>query len=340
MKVHINARSGLGDTVYFLSIVQSLVRKYPDIEISIICWNSGMELYSGIKAITKLVNANDFINFMGRQWDVGSVQSEKFFGQSIGRVDYYIDLQPKESYQQENLAVSADKRIAVNPDDRFKDKYDYVISTIGGEHILDTYRKMLTKVFDVDEFVEPGNIPCSEQIKSKVDKIFTLVSKNNRPIVCIHPGAKSKEKLWDILKWGDLVNWLIDVKKIQPILIGSSTRFAGKLPILDIPSAEAIHRLSFDRAFNLSGQTESVLLLSEFIRQSKLYIGLDTGPTHIASVLKIPTLELFKKESDLQFDTWQIRGDKVKVIGTDNMSEIKTEEVIKILSQWSVFNDI
>ncbi len=340
MRIHINARAGLGDSVYFLSILQSLVRKYPDIDISIICWNSGMEMYSAIEAISKLVNANEFIDFMGVNWKAGSDKSNKFFGQSIGKVDFYIDLQPKESYQQENRAVSAEKRVALNPDDQFKDEYDLSISTEFGEHILDTYRRMLTEVFGVDEFVEPGDIPCTAQIKSKIDKIVALVSKASKPVVCIHPGAKSKEKLWDVLKWGDVVNWLIDEKKFQPVLIGSSIRFAGKLPILDIPSAEAIQRLSFDRAFNFAGQIDSVLMLTELIRKSKLYIGLDTGPTHIASVLKIPTLELFKKENNLQFETWKIRGENTKIIATDSMSEINSNDLITSLSQWQLFNDI
>ncbi|MCD6459705.1 glycosyltransferase family 9 protein [bacterium] len=342
MKIHINARAGLGDTVYFISIVQTLFKHIQNLKISIICWNAGVELYSSIHQNIKIINANEFISFMSNaNWDEASPKAKSFFNDTIGQSDFYIDLQPLPNYKKETLSVNTKSKIAINPHPDMRCLYDKTISSANGEHILSTYRKMLTSIFNIDDCIEPGNYQGTDEMKTKIDKIISLIKKDKKsPLLCIHPGAKKLDKLWTVLKWGRLINYLIDNYNFKAILIGSSLRFTGKTPILDIPSCDAIQRLTFDRAFNLAGQTNNILLLTELIRKCSLYIGLDTGPTHIASTSGIPTFELFKKESEEQFNTWKAWGKNVTIYDVDDMDDIFTEQAVKKLENWNVFQQL
>ncbi len=335
MKIHINARAGLGDTVYFFSIIQTLLRSIENVEISVICWNAAQELFASQLPLRQIINANDLVNVMGKGWSHTSPRAKKMFADKIGEVDYYIDLQPNQSYMNEVLSINAETRVAINPETSMAQHYDICIQTVSDEHILTTYRRMLSEVFDIKEYVAPGQFASIPELGAKIDQIVSLLLKNEkRPVVCIHPGAKGLEKLWDVLNWGRVVNWLIEERNFQPILLGSSLRFAGMVPILDIPSAQAIQLLSFDKAFDMAGKTDSVLFLVEVIRRAHLYIGLDTGPTHIAAVCGVPTLELFRRESPAQYAAWRAWGDNVRTIVADSMDQINVEQVIDQLQDW------
>jgi ADP-heptose:LPS heptosyltransferase len=335
MRIHINARTGLGDSVYFLSILQTITRVYPDAEISLICWNVGEQLYMTVPAIKNIINANDVLKQLGAKWTAQTPKAQSFFKERIGAVDYYIDLQPAPNYGAELALVPAEKRVAVNPDPAVSGNYDVIIQTAQDEQIILTYRRMLNEVFGITEYAEVGDIPVPQELKDKAAKVVDLISrKGSRRLAGVHPGAKAHEKLWDVFKWGKVVNYLIDAG-FQPVLFGSNLRMSGQLPILDVPFAEAIHRLSFDRAFNMAGQTEHVLILAALIGHLSLYIGLDTGPTHIASVCGIPTLELFWKQSDHQFATWKAYGSSVQCIASADMRAITAEQVVDLLAGWN-----
>lgn len=341
MKIHINARSGLGDAVYFLSIARTLARHIHPLEMSVIAWNAGVELYGTIPSVTTLINANDLINILGNKWDKTSAKAMMFFEKNIGKPDYYIDLQPHTGYLNENQILDARTKIAINPTSEMHPFYDTVIKTNSGEHILHTYQRMLCEVFNIRDYEPTGNFSTPDFAHETAEKVISVIRQNmKRPLAFIHPGAKAHKKLWNVLNWGVVVNWLIDKKQFQPVLLGSSLRLSGQVPILDIPSAESIQRLSFDRCVYLAGKTDRIPVLTSLISYAHLYIGLDTGPTHIAAVSGIPTLELFWKESNNQFHTWKACGPSVRYIAADSMQDITAEMVINELESWDGFKNI
>ena len=192
MKIHINARAGLGDTVYFLSIVQTLFKHINPLNVSITCWNAGVELYNSIQKNIKTINANEFASYMGEvNWDESSPKAKTFFNDIIGEVDYYIDLQPLPNYRKETLSVNAKTKIAVNPHPDTSALYDKSVCSSDEEHILSTYRRMITSVFNINDFIEPGSYHGTNEMKLKIEKITELLRKDtNCPIIGVHPGAK------------------------------------------------------------------------------------------------------------------------------------------------------
>ncbi|MCB1194561.1 hypothetical protein KDK77_00105 [bacterium] len=337
MKIHINARSGLGDSVYFLSVLQSIVQTNKELCLSLFCWNAGVELFGMLEPKPAIINANDIVSVLGKTHYKHDTAGVSVFD-TIGHVDYYIDLQPSERYRAEVLAVDAKVKIAVNPEPSCESLYGHCFKTHEGEHILQTYRRMASALFSIMDYIEPGRFVVSNEMSHKIDKSIALLQRGaDRPIVCIHPGAKDLFKLWDVRRWGAVVNWLVDTYNFLPVIIGSSLRFAGRLPILDIPSAEAIQRLSYDRSFNFAGNTDSVECLIALIQRCQLYVGLDTGPTHIAAACSVPTVELFKIQTPHQFSTWRIQGNNTCVIPADSMDRLTDTQVISTVSQWDIF---
>lgn len=102
-------------------------------------------------------------------------------------------------------------------------------------------------------------------------------------------GAGSSSKEWPITHWGRLLAAFRQrFPDHEAVLVGSNTRQATDLLLA----------VEGERVINLTGRTslrELCLLMTKFI----LFIGPDSGPTHIASALGIQTIFLFSGTNEL-----------------------------------------
>ncbi len=115
----------------------------------------------------------------------------------------------------------------------------------------------------------------------------TLCMKNfANPFALIVPGASQAHgggKCWPQARYVELCLHLLRKEGITPCLIGTDdfSQITNQLP----------------GVLNLSGKTSfyDILLLA---RHAKIAIGNDTGPMHLASIAKCPTLTLFSKKAN------------------------------------------
>jgi ADP-heptose:LPS heptosyltransferase len=70
--------------------------------------------------------------------------------------------------------------------------------------------------------------------------------------------------------------------------------------------------------------------LFETLQRASLYLGNDSGPTHLAALLALPTLALFGRDNDV---TWRPLGPGVRLIKRLPLEEIEVEEVIGAASE-------
>lgn len=105
-------------------------------------------------------------------------------------------------------------------------------------------------------------------------------SNRNGPIVC-HIGAGSEDKRWPLARWAGLIGGLRAQGRAVEALAGEVER--ERLTTDD--------RATFDR---LGGRIlGSLEQLAAETAAAGLFIGADTGPTHLAAQLGVPTLALF-----------------------------------------------
>ncbi len=189
------------------------------------------------------------------------------------------------------------------------------------------YRKPVTE-FIFKQLAEQGlKLPLKRPVvapdpreKEKGVIFAKEVLKAYKKIIVIHPGSGSPKKIWPIPCWRDLLNFLgkyPDVAKI--ILCGPADE-------------EVVYRLSLEK------YSEDVKLIKKWplphvvglLEMSSLFIGNDSGITHLAAVLDVPTVAIFGQSDPV---TWGPRGRNVNIIETSWTYPENIEISSKKLSQ-------
>jgi heptosyltransferase II len=159
-----------------------------------------------------------------------------------------------------------------------------------GEHHAATVYLSLAHALGIDlparmEFY-PSDRARTAMTELLVDQLDWL---GDAPLVLIHPGGghnpfrDDETRLWPVERFVRLANHLYRQHQARILLLGDAA---------DRERAEAIAGMSSARAADLTGR----LTLSELgalAEMADLYVGNDTGPTHVAAAVGCPTLAIF-----------------------------------------------
>ena len=151
------------------------------------------------------------------------------------------------------------------------------------------------------------------------------------PVLAVHATCFALAKRWPIASWAQLLDKL--PKKIDVVLIGAES---------EKTDMETIQKACRRKIFLTAGLL-SLPELTAFLKKSKLFIGVDSGPAHIAAAVGIPVLSLYSGTN--QKEQWGPMGSKVTVIqkkpacspcerlvcpiGNECMNLIRVDEVLK-----------
>lgn len=123
----------------------------------------------------------------------------------------------------------------------------------------------------------------------------------DRQLVLIHPGSGGRKKLWPIAGWLDVIRNISSRNDSQIVLIeGPADSYMiqqlcsnmGALPFL------VVNNWPLGK-------------LAALIKQSSLYLGNDSGITHLAAACNTPTIALFGPTDP---SIWGPKGPRVKVV--------------------------
>ncbi|MBI3013866.1 MAG: glycosyltransferase family 9 protein [Candidatus Tectomicrobia bacterium] len=121
------------------------------------------------------------------------------------------------------------------------------------------------------------------------------------PLLAIHPGSGSPGKNWPRDHFGEIIRRCLQRKRATPLVFlgeaeaGEMTSWArhlsaGKFPLLcDLPLS----------------------LLASVLACCHLYLGNDSGVTHLAAALRVPTIALFGSTDPA---VWGPRGERVVIL--------------------------
>ncbi|MEK7706495.1 MAG: glycosyltransferase family 9 protein, partial [Verrucomicrobiota bacterium] len=121
------------------------------------------------------------------------------------------------------------------------------------------------------------------------------------PTIALHPGSGSERKNWPEAKWAELLRHLVNSTELHLLLVGGEAegerlrRLAAALP-----TARAVVARSLPLA-ELAGQLQSCAA----------FVGHDSGITHLAAALGLPTLVLW---ADTVEEIWRPQGEHVTVV--------------------------
>ncbi len=120
-------------------------------------------------------------------------------------------------------------------------------------------------------------------------------------VVVIHPGSGSKKKVWPVERFAQLVQTLQSHFSLQFLIVIG--------PAEGIEVQRVFERLGKPSPIVVRGF--SLIRLASVMEGSGLFIGNDSGITHMASALGIPTIAIFGPTDP---KVWSPRGEKVIVV--------------------------
>ncbi|MCL5411152.1 MAG: glycosyltransferase family 9 protein [Patescibacteria group bacterium] len=119
--------------------------------------------------------------------------------------------------------------------------------------------------------------------KSARQKLSRLKLDLKKPWVVIHPGCTAPSRTYPWEKYAQVADGLID-------RFGWQVVFTGKKD--EDGLVNKIQSQMQNKSFSLSGKL-NIQELAEVLRLTQLYIGNNTGPSHLAAAMKTPTVVLY-----------------------------------------------
>lgn len=185
-----------------------------------------------------------------------------------------------------------------------------------------------------DDSFRPLRLP-EEALARAPQILFSLGLLSGEPLLAIHPGSGSPGKNWDPLYFARVADWA--GKRSQVLLVSGPAQDGAeevRRGVKEIPPPVA------DRL--------PLVDLAAVLKAATVYLGNDSGITHLAASLGLPTVAIFGPTCP---DVWGPRGPNVKILSPKIPSSsrltktrpdcsrvclesILPETVIEVLAPW------
>ena len=313
----------VGDVISASVVLSPLRRAFPGAEIDFMAPSWGMGILKGDP------NLNNIVQFDPPWFD----RRSKGFSQQIKGFFCMVDIMKKGEY---DLAIDlrGDARhIAAMFAAGIKCRISYGITGCGFllTHQV-PYKGTMHENERNAELLKPLGIECcSPGINLYFSDEDILEAGNlkkelgiNYPYAVIHVVPGHPEKKWNTASFSEVARYIHDEKGLVPIFIGTHD---------DRGDVKAVIEMAGVKSINLSGMT-SLSVLGPFMTGASLFVGLDSGPTHIAAYTETPTIMLFSGVNDPA--QWAPRGENVTIVypgrGKD-LSQITPREVFRMIDK-------
>lgn len=307
-KVLFIATRQIGDVLVTTPLISKARELWPDAEFHFLGYRGKLEMLHGNPNISEMIETSDRPKFK---------EYLSLFNRLFQRYDLAIVTQPSDRAYLYGL-VAAFRRVGVlsghpqGKDAEDNQRYsksekqnawkklicmhtvdvDYFKQHVIAEklRLLECFFKNSTELFSKPITVTP---PAGEPLSPDI------INKLKQPFVVVHPGPLTAYKRWPLAFWQELITWLVK-KGFQVVLSASPAKQDVQLNqdiifLLD----NACKKQVIDAAGKLTIPQAGTL-----IRNSDLYIGVDTSITHLAAACNTPTITLFGATPPTNFGPW------------------------------------
>lgn len=164
--------------------------------------------------------------------------------------------------------------------------------------------------------------PCPRVYPNDADRANAdrvLGALRHERLAMIHPGSGSPRKNWSVEKFATIARWLTEQRQYRVLVLeGEADRdvarqfesLVGNLPALWVRGLRLVD-------------------VAAVMQRCQLYIGNDSGPTHLAAAVGIPTVAIFGPVSN---PVWRPRGAHVRVVAMQEGDEQLVQAAARELS--------
>ena len=146
-----------------------------------------------------------------------------------------------------------------------------------------------------------------------------------RPYLVAHPGSGSGRKNWRTAAWQTVVQDVVRGRHVEVVITAGNADHAA--------AADLAKALRCASAAGPPTQLSNLSLeqLSGVLAGARLYLGNDSGVTHLAAGLGVPTVAVFGPTNPL---VWRPRGPAVRVLGGNISAGIGDTPLIAADAHW------
>ena len=291
-RVFIRAPNWVGDAIMALPALRELRRIFAGSHISLAARTWVQGLFEGEQLADCFISVDDARGLFGRAARLISEAT------TLRREGFDLAVLLTNSFGTALAARAGGiRRIAGYATDARRPLLDQVIPFESGYKTLHQVRYYLniaahietatTGASSVDLQGEP-RLTVSERDKqsarSFLERLGIGVAAGGSPILVLNPGAtNSAAKQWPAERFAKTADRISELQGFQTIIVGT----AG-----DKPVADEVSGLMCSKAWVIAGQT-SIAELKGVLACARLVISNDTGTSHVAAALDVPTVVVF-----------------------------------------------
>ncbi|MDD4182229.1 MAG: glycosyltransferase family 9 protein [Candidatus Omnitrophica bacterium] len=297
----------LGEFLLSLYAIKLVKLNYPDSKIYLLAKKDNIELARGIDFVNCFLEYEDCIfgGFKGALNLSGILRREK--------IDCVISLNPKKEFHLASLLAFVKLRIGYNR------KFGFCLN---GKIEDEKYKGIK---HEVEYNLDLMKLLCGEIYAPKIDLAIdnrdTLkalgIKDLTKKYVVIHPFTSNPSKKIGDDFWVSLINRLKNSCARDIVVIGSKDEMGEAF--------ELAEKLKIE---NLTGKL-SLRNLAAFLKYNcSVFVGLDSGPMHLASMIRVPVAGLFKTSNSKRWGPFNTQSLILENKSEEGLKQ-KIEDIIK-----------
>ena len=190
-----------------------------------------------------------------------------------------------------------------------------------GVHVTDHLLQPLLGLASQVPPAEPRVFPGMEH-RQAADRFWQSAGLPPRGVLAVHPGGGGRHKLWPLKGWQQVLAWAVKEGVAGVLICGPVEEERGIGPLLSAlgPTWKVLRNVPLPE-------------LAAILARCELFVGHDSGVTHLAAAVGIPTLALFGPTDPL---VWGPRSQQACVMspvppGPPALDNMPAEAVIQTL---------
>ena len=309
-KILILRTEQLGDFIVTIPVFNEIKKYYPYTELTIMLKKINYDLAKNLDIFDKIIIYED--PFTQRNVSIfkiiknpkGIVNTIKhFLWLRDNKYDLAIDFSGRKYNKIRFKLIKAKKKILANPKDiRKLDERERVFKVV--RELGLSYPK------------HPKFLNLDKDAEKKVDFIMKKYKLEDKKIVSVHPLTPLKEKNWPLEKFKELFT-ILDKKNIVFLLLGTKEEYRETNQYIK----------NCENIINLMSKL-SLFETYEIIKRSDIFLGLDSGPLHMAKYTDTPLIAIFGNEN-LEYIRWGPKRKIDKGFEKNNLNELEASNIAK-----------
>ncbi len=292
-KILIVRLSAIGDVVHVLPALRSLRSNFPDSKITWLVEDKASDILTGHPDI------DEVITFPRRKWQRNILKISKItntvfeifsFYKNLrkDRYDIVIDFQGNLKSGVMTIMTGSENRIGFGKG--YCKEFNYLFTKYRIRpprkrmHKIDKNLALLGGLGIETNFHRP-ELPVSRADEKYISKFLRTNINDSFPIIVVQPCTSKfgSYKQWPVSNYALLVDKILESYKANVIFSWGP----GEIDVVN----EIVMNMKYKAL--VACETKSIKQLIELIRRADLFIGGDTGPLHIASILGVTTVGIY-----------------------------------------------